>query len=310
MSDLYDIIIIGGGPAGLSAGIYATRAGYKTLLIEKMGFGGQMMLTDIIDNYPGFDEGVSGFELQDRMVKQVKKFGIEHIFADVNKVSKIDNEFCVCADDKIYKAMSVIIASGAKRRLLGIPGEKDFSSRGVSYCGTCDGPLFRNKDIVVVGGGDTAITEALFLSKFAKSMKVVHRKDRFRAVKSLVDQLSSKQNVEYIFNSNVVEIKGDDVVKSVIIENNNKERTEIQTEGVFVFVGLIPNSEFLDKELLDQDNYVTADITMQTNIKGIYAAGDIRTGAFRQIVCAASSGATAAEYAGKYVDDLKGVAYN
>ncbi len=310
MKDLYDLIIIGGGPAGLAASIYANRAGYNTLVLEKVGFGGQVILTDFIDNYPGFPDGISGFELQDRMVKQAVKFGMKSKIEPVNNVEKKDDFFLITTSDNSYKSLAVIIASGAKYRRLSIPGESKFASHGVSYCATCDGPFFKEKDILVVGGGDTALTEAMFLTKFAKSVKIVHRRDRFRAVKSLVDQAGKNQKISFIFNSILTEIKGDNFVKSVIIKDTKTEELrEEKTEGVFVFIGLDPNTEFVDKSMLDEENHIPTDICMLTKIKGLFAAGDVRSQAFRQIICSVASGATASEYAGKYIDQLKGNEY-
>jgi thioredoxin reductase (NADPH) len=220
------------------------------------------------------------------MVTQAKKFGMKSKNETVFKIEKENNIFNITTDNGEHRSLAVIIASGAKYRELGIPGETEFASRGVSYCATCDGPFFKNKDIVVVGGGDTALTEALFLTKFAKTVTIIHRKERFRAVQAL--------------NS----------VKSVILKNiKSGETKEFSTGGVFVFIGLDPNTDFLDKSILDKENYIVTDNCLLTNIEGLYAAGDVRSGAFRQIVCAVASGATCVEYAGKYIDKLKGNEY-
>lgn len=310
MKDLYDIIIIGGGPAGLAASIYASRSGYDTLVLEKVGFGGQVILTDFIDNYPGFPDGVSGFELHDKMVKQAEKFGMKSKMEAVTKIEKKDDFFIITTPENSYKSLAIIIASGAKYRRLNIPGEGKFASKGVSYCATCDGPFFKEKDIYVIGGGDTALTEAMYLTKFAKSVKIVHRRDRFRAIKSLVDQASKNQKINFIFNSVLTEIKGDNFVKSVIIKDTKtEEQKEEKADGVFVFIGLDPNTDFVDKSILDEENHIITDICMLTKIKGLFAAGDVRSQAFRQIVCAVASGATASEYAGKFIDQLKGTEY-
>lgn len=310
MKDIYDLIIIGGGPAGLAASIYASRSGYDTLVLEKVGFGGQVVLTDFIDNYPGFPDGVSGFELHDKMVKQAEKFGMKSKMEAVSKIEKKEDFFIITTTENSYKSLTVIITSGAKYRKLNIPGEGKFSSKGVSYCATCDGPFFKEKDILVVGGGDTALTEAMYLTKFAKSVKIIHRRDRFRAIKSLVNQAGKNQKISFIFNSVLTEIKGDNFVKSVIIKDTKTEESkEVMTEGVFVFIGLDPNTDFVDKSILDEENHIITDICMATKIKGLFAAGDVRSQAFRQIVCAVASGATASEYAGKYIDQLKGTEY-
>lgn len=310
MSETYDLIIIGGGPAGLSAAIYSTRAGYKTLILEKIGFGGQMMLTDIIDNYAGFPEGITGFELQDRMLKQAERFGLKHAMRSVKKIEKKDDLFMIHTDDSIYQSVSVIIATGANHRQLDVPGENEFSSKGVSYCGTCDAPFFRGKEVIVVGGGDTAVSEALFISKFADKVKIVHRKDRFRAVKFLVDQADKKENIEYVFNTHLAEIIGDNIVTGVKLQDiKTKEFREEKIDGVFVFVGINPNTDFVNPSLLNDEKYIITNKFMETDVKGLFAAGDVRNSAFRQVICAASDGAIAYEYAGKYIDELKGVAY-
>ncbi|HOV13868.1 MAG TPA: thioredoxin-disulfide reductase [Spirochaetota bacterium] len=307
---IHDLIIIGGGPAGLSCGIYSGRAGNKTLIIEKIGTGGQMMLTDVIDNYPGFEDGITGFELQDKMVKQCKKFNVAIEFDDVKSIKLADGIFSVQCENNRYDSPAVVIASGAKHRQLGVKGEKEFSGRGVSYCGTCDGPFFRDKDVIVIGGGDSALTEALFISKFAKSIKVIHRKNRFRAVDSLVELAKKDTKISFVFDTVVEEIKGDNFVNSVIIKNLlTNEIKEVVAEGVFIFVGLDPNSEFLPDEILDDKKYIITNSKMETSIKGLYAAGDIRSGAFRQVVCATSDGATAAFYAGEFIDEIKGRTY-
>ncbi len=310
MSGICDILIIGGGPAGLSSGIYGARAGYKTVLVEKTGTGGQMLLTDIIDNYPGFDEGVAGFELQERLVKQAEKFGLEIVNGTVAGFNKDNGLFTVSIDDKEFFTKTVIIATGATHRHLGVKGEAEFSSRGVSYCGTCDGPFYRNKRVVVVGGGDSALTEALFIAKFAAKITIVHRKDRFRAVKSLIDKCQADQKIEFVFNKIVEDIKGGATVNQVVLKDTHTGMvSELQTDGVFIFVGLDPNTGFVDKALLDESGYIITDPHMSTNIDGVFAAGDVRSGAFRQVVCGCSDGAIASESAGRYIDALDGNEY-
>ncbi|HOF01757.1 MAG TPA: thioredoxin-disulfide reductase [Spirochaetota bacterium] len=307
---MYDIIIIGAGPAGLTAGIYSCRAGYKTLIVEKLNAGGQIMLTDAIDNYPGFPEGITGFELQDRLKKQADKFGAEFVYGEASKIDKTGDILTITCEGKKYETKAAIITTGASHRKLGVKGEKEFSSKGVSYCGTCDGPFFRDKNVVIVGGGDTALTEAIFLARLAKSVAVVHRRDRFRAVESLIKQAESISNISFIYNSTLEEIKGDASVKSVVLKNtltNNIQ--EINVDGVFIFVGLDPNTNFLDKSIKDEKGYVVIDKDMKTAIKGLYAAGDVRADAYRQIVCACGDGAKAAKFAMEYVDELSGNAY-
>ncbi len=310
MSDIIDIAIIGGGPAGLSAGIYGARAGYRTVMIEKMGTGGQMLLTDIIDNYPGFEDGIAGYELQDKLVKQATKFGLEIVYETVTGITKADKFFDIKTESNILRAKSVIIASGAKHRELGTKGEAEFAAKGVSYCGTCDAPFFRDKSVIVIGGGDSALTEALFIAKFAKDIKIIHRKDRFRAVKSLIDQCTNSGKIEFIFNTVVEEIVGNTKVTGVrLLDSTTGKISEIQADGVFIFVGLIPNTEFVDRSILDQSGYIITSKHMQTGIEGLFAAGDVRSDAFRQVVCACSDGAFAAESSGKYIDQIEGNEY-
>lgn len=306
----YEVIIIGGGPAGLSASIYSARAGFKTLILEMAGLGGQMLLIHEIENYPGFPKSVSGFELQDYLTKQGEKFGMTHKLEMVKTIKKVDDKFIVKTDENEYSSLSVIIATGAASRKLGIPGEGKFIGKGVSYCGVCDGMFFRDKDVIVVGGGDTALTEAAFLTKFAKSITIIHRRDRFRAIKYNIDMIKQYDKISTIFDSVVTEIKGDEKVKSVLIQNvKTDEIIEKTIDGIFVFVGLIPNSDFLPTEILDNKKYVVANNKLETNINGLFVAGDVKSGAFRQVVTACADGATAADNAGKYIDALRGQAY-
>lgn len=310
MSKLYDIIIIGGGPAGMTAGIYAGRGGYKTAIIEKISTGGQMMLTDIIDNFPGFPDGITGFELQDKMHRQVKKFGTEIINDEVIKISKENDIFTIESSNKnIYQSLSVILAMGAKHKLLNVKGEKEFSSKGVSYCATCDGPFFRGKIVAVIGGGDTALTESIFLSKFCKKVFIVHRRDKFRAVQSLVNSAKRISNIQFVFNSIVEEIKGEEFVKSILLKDKDNNLKELSVDGVFILVGLEPNTDFIDLPILDENRYITTNEKMMTSIKGLFASGDVRVNAFRQIITACGDGALAYHYASEYIDELKGNKY-
>lgn len=308
--DAYDIVIIGSGPAGMSAALYAARSGYKTLVIEKMGPGGQMMLTDIIDNYPGFPEGISGFDLQDRMYKQALKFGMEMVTHTVSEIIQKKGTFEIVTESLHYTASAIIIATGAQHRLLGTEGESRLGGKGVSYCGTCDGPFYRGKEVVVIGGGDSALTETLFIAKFAKHITLIHRKERFRAVNSLIEEIEKLPNVSAMMESVVEEIQGENQVTSVKVKHLADNTAEtLKTDGVFIFVGLTPNTSFVNKTLLDQQGYINTDEQMKTGIPGIFAAGDVRSGTFRQVICAAADGAKAAQYAGEYIDELKGQAY-
>jgi thioredoxin reductase (NADPH) len=306
-----DILIIGAGPAGLSAAIYAGRAGFKTIMLEKIGAGGQMMLTDKIDNYPGFPEGIAGFDLQNKMLLQAKKFGAKLDYGEATQIKKTDDGFCVeLKDNKMITAGSVIIAVGASHRTLDVPGEAELASKGVSYCGTCDGPFFRGKKTIVVGGGDSALTEALFIAKFAKEVTIVHRRDRFRAVHSLIKQIEATSNIKTKMNATVEEICGTDNVTGVILKDTlTGEKTDFETDGVFIFTGLLPATNFVPQEILDSQQYIVTNEKMETSIPGLYAAGDTRSNAFRQVICAAADGATAANYAGEWLEAQRGNAY-
>ena len=293
----YEVVIIGGGPAGLAAGLYLTRAQLKTLLIEQLGIGGQVLLTDRIENYPGFPEGIRGYELIDKFKKQTEKFGLEFAFSEVKKIEKIDfRRWKIITSQKQYITFGIIIATGAKPKKLNVPGEDRFRGKGISYCATCDGMLFKDKDVIVVGGGDTAVEEALFLAKFVKKITLVHRRDRLRATKILQDRIFSNNKIEFVWNSQIVEILGDEKVKAVKVKNIKTQKgQEIPCDGVFVFIGFIPNTDFLKGMIeMDANGYIITDENMKTSEEGIFACGD---------------GATAAFACQQYVEELKGIAY-
>lgn len=311
----YDIVIIGGGPAGLTAGLYAARAKMDTLLIEKMIFGGQAAMTETIENYPGFPDGIGGMELTNRMREQSAKFGLTFIDAEVKAVvTGIGNAgegFGVETSGEKYIASAVIVASGAEPRELAVPGEKRFKGRGVSYCATCDGAFFRDQDIVVVGGGDTAVEEGLFLTKFGRKVTLVHRRDRLRATKILQERASANPKLDFVWDSVVEEIFGEENVEGVRVKNlKTDEKRDISAKGVFVYVGIEPSTHFLEG-LVDMDDagYVVTDENMQTSQAGIFACGDARRKLLRQVVTACGEGATAAFSAQHYVEELKGTAY-
>jgi len=301
----FQLVIIGGGPAGLSAGLYAARARLKAVLLEKGGIGGQVLLTDWIDNYPGFPKGISGFELADRMSKQATRFGLESRTASVVALG-LDGECKTISleNGEQITCRSIILASGARPNKLGIPGEAEFTGKGVSYCATCDGPFFRDQDIVVVGGGDTAIQEADYLTKFARKVTVVHRRDTLRAMKILQEKAFANDRIGFIWNSVVSSIEGDAGVDSVRIRSNDGQESVRRVTGVFVLIGTIPNNEFLPLDRLETDDwgFLHTDAEMQTNIPGMMAAGDIRSKSVRQVVNAAGEGAVAAIAAEKYIN--------
>lgn len=315
--EILDVIIIGCGPAGLTAGIYTSRARLKTLIIESYSVTSQALLTGEIENYPGFPDGINGFELLEKFKKQALNFGSEIIAGDVKEIEPYvlhDNtiSYKITIDDKIYNTMSVIIASGAKPRELKIPGENKYRGRGVSYCAICDGAFFKDKDIVVVGGGDTAIEEALFLTKFGKTVTLIHRRDRLRGTKLLQERLFSNEKVTVIWDSVVKEILGMDSVEGLKIMNikTNKE-DQIKADGVFIFIGYDPNTNFAHSLLaLDEKNTIIVDNKMHTSKKGIFACGDCRNTFLKQIVTACGDGAFAGISAKDYIEKLKGESYD
>lgn len=315
MAEIYDIVIIGGGPAGLTAGLYACRAREKTLLVEKGLCGGQILTADTIENFPGFPDGIKGPELAGWMLKQAEHFGIEIKMAEVKTVNPEKGEgrkfrIEVNNSEKI-EALAIVIASGAKWNSLNIPGEKELAGRGVSYCATCDGPLFRNKDVVVVGGGDTAVEDALFLTKFANKVTVVHRRDRLRAARILQERVLANKRIELCLKSVATEVIGKNKVEGLKIRdvNTDKERT-IKADGVFVLIGITPNSGIVkDLVKLCPKGYIITDDEMRTSAEGIFACGDVRMKLLRQVVTAAGDGAIAATSAGHYVERLKGQEY-
>lgn len=307
-----DIIIIGGGPAGLSAAQYAARAGLTTYMIEEMAPGGQTLIIDGLENYPGFDEPIGGFELSDRFHRQAEKFGAKIILSSVDAVNKNDDgSFTVKTPSQDYTVPVVIMATGAKRKLIGAPGEKEYQGKGVSYCATCDGPFFRNKKILVVGGGDSACDESLFLSKLTEHVVIIHRRDRFRAQKSIADHVAHNDHIETRFMHTLNEIKGDG--KKVTHVSLHKVETgedyDEPFDAVFIFIGANPSTALVPFAGLDNDGYIITDDHMRSSVPGLFAAGDVRNGMFKQIITAASDGAIAAHAAAQYIDELRGQSY-
>ncbi|HHX23820.1 MAG TPA: thioredoxin-disulfide reductase [Thermoanaerobacterales bacterium] len=301
---MYDVVVIGAGPAGLSAGLYASRAKLSTLLIEKMYPGGQAANTYIIENYPGFAEGITGSELADRLKVQAEKFGAELINGDVKELKKLDDRFLINMKRDSLEARSVILAMGAEPRKLGVKGENEFVGRGVSYCATCDGAFYMNKPIIMVGGGDTAIEEALFLTRFASQITVIHRRNELRATKILQDRAFSNEKINFVWDSVVEEIKGKDALEEVVVKNvKTGELKSVYGAGIFVAIGYTPNNDLVkDLVELDDNGYVITDDRMNTSLLGVFAAGDLRQKALRQVVTAVSDGAIAAVEAGKYLE--------
>jgi len=302
----YEVIIIGGGPAGLTAGLYTSRARLKTLLIEIGLLGGQMTTTEMIENYPGFPEGVTGEELSRLMEEQAKRFGLEIVNQEIVEVKGNGPLKSVKTSEASYSCKAVIISTGAEYRKLGIPGEQEFTGRGVSFCATCDGAFFRDNRVVVVGGGDSALTEAIFLTKFVKELTIIHRRDALRATKIYQERAFANPKIKFLWDSVPQEIKGDQVVKSIVIKNvKSGEVREFETEGVFLFVGLAPRTQFLKGLVeLDEAGYVVTDPNGKTSIKGVFAAGDCTKKLLRQVATAVGDGATAAFAAEKYIEEL------
>jgi thioredoxin reductase (NADPH) len=304
-AEIYDVIIIGGGPAGMTAGLYTSRARLKTLLIENALFGGQMTTTELIENYPGFPQGVSGDELGRLMEEQAKRFGMETISDEVTEVSLEKDLKKVKTYGGEYICRALIICTGTEYRKLGVPGEEEFRGRGISYCATCDGAFFKDSRIIVVGGGDSALTEALFLTKFVKELTIIHRRDALRATKIYQERAFSNPKIKFLWNSVVQEIKGDSVVRSVVVKNvKTGDIKEVEIEGAFLFVGLMPRTQFLkDLIQLDEAGYIVTNENCGTSIKGIFAAGDCRKKLLRQVSTSVGDGATAAFAAEKYLEE-------
>ncbi|MEN6331823.1 MAG: thioredoxin-disulfide reductase [Smithella sp.] len=309
----YDIIIIGGGPAGFTAGLYAARAGLKTLLLEGAATVSQITITDMIENYPGIPDGINGFDLMQLFKNQALKFGLEVLSRDALSISKdrTANLWIINIGDKTLSALSIIAATGAQWRKLGVPGETEFAGKGVSYCATCDGPFYRNLNVVVVGGGDSAIQEALFLTHFAEKVSVIHRRDRLRAAGILQKRAFAEKKIEFFWNATLAEVVGNDLVAGVKIKDVvSGELKTINADGVFIFVGRIPHTDIFQNILqLDEGGYIITDDNMKTSAEGFFAAGDCRAKLFRQVVTAAGDGANAAFSAELYIGNLKGEAY-
>lgn len=301
----YEVIIIGGGPAGLTAGLYTSRARLHTLLIENALFGGQMTTTELIENYPGFPEGVSGEELSRLMEEQAKRFGMKTLNEEVVEIGLEGDLKKVKTYGGDYFCRALIICTGTEYRKLGVPGEEQFKGRGVSYCATCDGAFFKDSRIVVVGGGDSALTEALFLTKFAEEVTIIHRRDALRATRIYQERALSNPKIKFLWNSVIEEIKGDQVVRSVVVRNvKTGEVKEVGTDGAFLFIGLVPRTQFLRGLIeMDDSGYILTDEHCQTSVRGIFAAGDCRKKLLRQISTSVGDGATAAFAAEKYLEE-------
>jgi len=303
MEKVYDMIIVGGGPGGYTAALYAARAGLDVLLIERLSAGGQMNLTDKIDNYPGFPEGVDGFQLSMNMQQQAERFGAVTKYAEVLKLELDGKEKSVKTNEGIYKAKTVVISTGAGSRQLGVDRENEMIGRGVGYCAHCDGMFYRGKTVAIVGGGNSAAAEALYLSRIAKEVILIHRRDSLRATQIYHKPLQEASNIRFLWDSQVTALLGEELLEGVMVENlKNGERERLDVQGLFVSIGRKPATELVKDQLtLDSAGYIMAGEDTKTNIPGVYAVGDVRTKQLRQIVTAVADGAMAAHVAEAYL---------
>jgi len=303
MAAHYDTIIIGGGPGGYTAALYCARAGMSTLLLEKLSPGGQMATTSQVDNYPGFENGVDGFELGEKMKSSADRFGAVSEIKEVTSVELSAKPKIVHTTDGDYEAETVILATGASPRELGLPEESRLLNRGVAYCATCDGMMYKGKTVIVSGGGNTAVTDALFLAKICKHVYLIHRRDTLRASKSYLESINNTENLTFIPDSKISEILHEKKVTGAKIENvKTGSVTELACEGIFVAIGRMPNTDlFAGLVNMDKEGYIIADETTRTSVPGVFAVGDIRTKPLRQIVTAASDGAVASKFAEEYM---------
>ncbi len=303
----HSLIILGGGPAGLTAGLYAARARMDHLLIEKGAEGGQVLLTDWIDNYPGFPDGLSGFDLAEKMAAQAKRFDLHSMFGNVISMDlsapikqlELDNGDQLSCD-------TLIICTGASPRMLGVPGEKELTGKGVSYCATCDAPFYRNMHVAVVGGGNTAVQEAAHLTKFASKVTLIHRRDELRATKVVQEKAFANEKIDYLWDTTVTGIEGNEGVESLRLLNRDGTKSSLAVEGIFVLIGVIPNNDMLPLDMLnaDQGGFIPTNCETNTVIEGVFAAGDIRSKKVRQVINAAGEGATAVLAAEEYLTNL------
>jgi thioredoxin reductase (NADPH) len=303
---MYDVIIIGGGAAGLTAAIYAVRAGMNVIVLEKMGIGGQIILTDTVENYPGFPL-ISGPDLMEKFEKHVEKFGVEIKYEEVQAIKSKGNTHTVVTDSAEYETIGVIVASGSQPRKLRVPREDTYIGRGVSYCAVCDGPFYKDKVVAVIGGGDAAIKESIYLTQIVKKVTVIHRRDQLRAEKILQSQAFSNSKIDFVWNHVVESVNGKDTFEGITIQNvqNPDEKKTLSVSGVFVYIGHIPNTKFIDVDKTSNGMIKTDPCSLETSVRGIFAAGDCRETCLRQIATCVGDGALAAYNAGEYVEKFK-----
>jgi thioredoxin reductase (NADPH) len=302
---IHDVMIIGGGGAGLTAALYASRAKLSTVLFEKLVSGGQIASTDLVENYPGFTEGILGPEIAQKMEAQAVRYGTQIIYEEVKNLSRKGDIFEAVSTEASYFARTVILATGASFRMIGVPNEKELTGKGVSYCATCDGAFFKGKKIIAVGGGDSALQEGVFLTRFAEHVIIVHRRDKLRASPILQERAKTNPKISFIWDTVVDRIEGDRKVEAVLLKNvKTGEMQKILVDGVFVFIGHDPNSSFLkDFVNLDEKGYVVTDDSLATSKPGVFAAGEVRKGAVRQLVSACGEGCAAALAAQDFLND-------
>lgn len=304
---IYDVVIIGAGPAGMTAAVYTSRANLSTLMIERGIPGGQMASTEAVENYPGFDT-ILGPELSNKMFEHAKKFGAEYAYGDVSEIIDGEDYKTIISGKKQYKTRTIIITTGAEYKKLGIPGETELGGRGVSYCAVCDGAFFKQKNLIVIGGGDSAVEEGVYLTRFADKVTIVHRRDKLRAQKILQDRAFANEKIDFIWNSTVSEIHEVDgkVGKVTLVSTENGSESQVETDGVFVYVGMLPlTAPFASLNILNEAGYIVTNEKMETAVPGIYAAGDVRDKMLRQIVTATGDGSIAAQSAQHFIEELK-----
>jgi len=305
---IYDVIIAGAGPAGMTAALYASRANLDTMMIERGIPGGQMANTEEVENFPGF-ESILGPELSNKMFEHAKKFGTEYQYGDIKEViDHGDYKTVVAGSGKEFKTRTLIIATGAEHKKIGVPGEEELSGRGVSYCAVCDGAFFKNKELVVIGGGDSAVEEGIYLTKFASKVTIIHRRSELRAQKIIQDRAFDNEKIDFIWNTALESINGENgkVGSVTLLNRENGEKSEFKTDGVFIYIGMLPLSDpFKSLGITNEEGYIPTNDEMETSIHGIFAAGDIREKTLRQIVTATGDGSIAAESAQKYLEELK-----
>ncbi|MEE6451278.1 thioredoxin-disulfide reductase [Gottfriedia acidiceleris] len=304
---IYDVIIIGAGPAGMTAAVYTSRANLSTLMMERGIPGGQMANTEEIENYPGFDS-ILGPDLSNKMFDHAKKFGAEYAYGDIKEIIDGKEYKTIIAGKKEYKARAIIISTGAEYKKIGVPGEQELGGRGVSYCAVCDGAFFKDKELVVIGGGDSAVEEGVYLTRYASKVTIVHRRDQLRAQKILQDRAFANEKISFIWNSTIKEINGTDgkVSSVTLVDTQNGEESEFKTDGVFIYIGMLPLTKpFLSLGITNENGYIETNDVMETRVPGIFAAGDVREKTLRQVVTATGDGSIAAQAVQHYIEELK-----